>query len=448
MTTRTTLTLALTLAASTAAAQQREPLCVTTEVRRLVGAPFLQVNGSDYLAARPLPAVGADGAAFVVAVRDPDHSLRVGDARGLRRTVDEMEFHGAYTPPDRAPGLTVLRLDRELHVVGEAVFLADPVRGERGRETYPPGIPDAVTVDDGVLVVEHVAGDLYATVVPAAGEVPAVRRVAEAPLLSQSGHRGFVWLSAAERRRDNHRGAAVLAGTDDGEVTALSFDAHGAVEGAPVLWQQHVGGAMQLAMVPGANDPVAVLERPVRGTTMTGEQAREQVLVRLTSTLEPQGEPERLGLGPYPTALVARGRDLVATQWAESRGLAVATLPVENGTLRTELPRLWTTDPLEGIPLAHVAIRGAGNVLYDLMLHGDDVAGGLHAYVTWLPPAGAPFPRRDVIPWRARMITRPALLPAEDGVVVLMAGYDELGGGLDAAHVRCEMVTLPQRAAP
>jgi hypothetical protein len=45
------------------------------------------------------------------------------------------------------------------------------------------------------------------------------------------------------------------------------------------------------------------------------------------------------------------------------------------------------------------------------------------------------------------MITRPALLPAEDGVVVLMAAYDELGGGIDAAHVRCELTTLPTRAA-
>ncbi len=77
------------------------------------------------------------------------------------------------------------------------------------------------------------------------------------------------------------------------------------------------------------------------------------------------------------------------------------------------------------------------------MLHGDDVAGGLHAYVTYIPPAGTPYPRRDVIPLRARVIARPALLPAEDGVVVIMATYDELGGGVDAAHVRCEMLTLP-----
>ncbi len=429
-----------------ARAQSREPLCVTTEVRRLASAPFMQVNGSDYLVAQPLPSPGRDGAAFVVAVRDPDHSLRVGDARGLARTVDEMEFRGPWRPPERDPGLTVMRLDRALRVVGDAVFLPDPVRGERGEETFPPGIPVGVTIDDGVLVIEHVAGDLYATVVPPSGEVPAVRRVAEAPAVASTGHRGFVWLTAAGRTRGGARGAAALAGDDDGEVVALDFDGHGQRRGEPVFWRQHVGGAMQLAAVPNASEPVAILERPVRGTTMTGGQAREQVLVRLTPTLEPDGEPERLGLGPYPTTAVARGRDLVVAQWAEARGLALSTLPVDDaGHVRVELPRIWTTDPFEGVPLGHATVRGAGNVLYDLMLHGDDVAGGLHAYVTYVPPAGTPYPRRDVLPLRARVIARPALLPAEDGVAVVMATYDELGGGVDVAHVRCDMLTLPAR---
>lgn len=437
--------LALLTAGAVSEAQSREPLCVTTEVRRLASAPFMQVNGSDYLVAAPLPSPGRDGAAFVVAVRDPDHSLRVGDARGLARTVDEMEFRGPYRAPDREPGLTVLRLDRELRVVGEPLFLADPVRGERGEETFPPGIPAGVTVDDGMLVAQHLAGDVYVTVVPPSGEVAAPRRIALAPPPASTGHRGFVWLTAASLVREGAHGAAVLAGTDDGEVVAVSLDGHGVARGEPIVWRQHVGGAMQLAAVPGAEVPVAILERPVRGTTMTGDRAREQVLVRLSPTLEPQGEPERLGLGPYPTTAVARGRDLVISQWAESRGIAIATLPVENGAPRVELPRIWTTDPLEGIPLAHAAVRGAGNVLYDLMLHGDDTAGGLHAYVTYIPPAGNPYPRRDVIPLRARVIARPAMLPAEDGVAVVMATYDELGGGVDVAHVRCEMLTLPAR---
>lgn len=435
------VTLAL---AAPSSAQTREPLCVTTEVRRLVGAPWMQVNGRDWIVAKPLPSPAADGSVFVVAARDPDRSLRAGEARTLTRTVDEMEFRGSWHPPERDPGLTVMRVGRDLRVVGEPVFLQDPVRGERGEETFPPGIPAGVTIDDGVLVAEHIAGDLYATVVPASGAVQPPRRLAQSPVAS-TGHRGFVWITAAPRVRDGARGAAVLAGTDDGEVVALDLDGHGVPRGAPVVWQQHVGGAMQLVAVPDASEPVAILERPVRGTTMTGDRAREQVLVRLSPTLEPVGEPERLGLGPYPTTAVARGRDLVITQWAEARGVAISTLAVERGAPRVELPRIWTTDPLEGIPLAHATVRGAGNVLYDLMLHGDDTAGGLHAYVTYIPPAGTPYPRRDVIPLRARVIARPALLPAEDGVSVVMATYDELGGGVDVAHVRCEMLTLPAR---
>ena len=442
---RTVSALALLTLAQTAQAQGREPLCVTTEVRRLVSAPFLQVNGSDLLVAQPLPSPGRDGAAFVVAVRDPDHSLRVGDARGLARSFDEMEFRAPYRAPERTPGLTVLRLDRAMRVVGDAVFLPDPVRSERGEETFAPGIPAGVTVDGGVLVVEHLAGDLWATVVPPSGEIPAVHRIAEAPPAEGDAHRGFVWLTAAARDRDGAHGAAVLAGTDTGEVVAVDLDAQGVPRTPPVFWRQRVGGAMQLVAVPSAAAPVALLERPVRGVTQQGTQAREQVLVALTPTLEPDGEPQRLGLGPYPTTAVVRGNDLVVSQWAESRGYAVATLPLDHGRPRIELPRIWTTSPFEGIPLAHATTRGAGGVLYDLMLHGDDVAGGLHAYVTYVPPAGAPYPRRDVLPLRARVIARPALLPSEDGAVVILATYDELGGGIDAAHVRCEMLTLPAR---
>ncbi len=332
-----------------AAAQSREPLCVTTEVRRIASAPFMQVNGSDYLVALPLPTPAREGAAFVVAVRDPDHSLRVGDARGLTRTVDEMEFHAPYRAPERDPGLAVMRLDRAMRLVGEALFVPDPVRGERGEETFPPGIPAGVTVDDGVLVAEHIAGDLYVTVVPPSGAVQPPRRLAQSPVAS-TGHRGFVWITAAQRVRDGVRSAVVLAGSDDGEVVALDLDEHGLPRGAPVVWQQHVGGAMQLVAIPEASEPVAILERPVRGTTMTGDRAREQVLVRLSPTLEPVGEPERLGLGPYPTTAVARGRDLVIAQWAESRGIAISTLAVEHGAPRVELPRIWTTSPSKASP--------------------------------------------------------------------------------------------------
>jgi hypothetical protein len=69
----------------------------------------------------------------------------------------------------------------------------------------------------------------------------------------------------------------------------------------------------------------------------------------------------------------------------------------------------------------------------------------MHAYLVYFDGAGTPFPRRDVMPLRTRVIAPPALLPAEDGVVAVMANVDEMGGGIDAVHVRCDLVTLPQR---
>ena len=49
--------------------------------------------------------------------------------------------------------------------------------------------------------------------------------------------------------------------------------------------------------------------------------------------------------------------------------------------------------------------------------------------------------RKRATPPSLRFLGRRAYL----GAVVIMATYDELGGGIDAAHVHCEMVTLPAR---
>jgi hypothetical protein len=343
--------------------------------------------------------------------------------------------------------MTFLRVDPDLGVQGEAVFVRDPVMSPRppDEETIAPGIPVGATVDAGVLVLEHLRGDVYATVVPPTGAVPVAARVAEAPVpLAADAHRGFVWLTLVERAREGRREALALAGTDDGSVVSLRFDGAGQRVGEPTRWSRRVGGAMTLLPVPEGARPVALLERPVRGTTAQGTQAREQVLVRLGDTLEPVSEPERTGLGPYPTGYATRGQTLVLTQWAEARGLALATLPVRDGSVTVELPRIYTTTPFAGVPLGHAMVRG-GTILYDLMLHGDDVAGALHGYLAWVPPAGAPFARREVLPLRARVLAPPALLPAEDGFIAVLAGEDETGAGVDAAHVRCELVTLPAR---
>lgn len=439
------LALAIGLLSASAGAQSRERVCVTTEARRLMSAPYLLANGSDRLVAAPFARPAANGATFVVAVRDPERTLRVGDRRTLRRSVAELELRGASTPADHVPGTVFARVDRSLALVGEPVFVEDPAPSRREGETFPPGVPVGVTVDGGVLVIAHVAGDLYATTVAPEGAIAPLRRVAQAPPGGSTGHHGYVWLTATARTVGGRAGAVALAGTEDGEVTALSFDGAGALVGDPVLWQQRVGGSMQLLPLPPDADPAALLERPVRGTTLTGEQAREQVLVRLTDTLEPSGDPSRLGLGPYATAASMRGGNLLLSQWAEGRGLAISTLPVTRGRVQIETPRLWTTRDLEGLSLGHAMVTGGEGVLYDLATHGDGTAGGLHAYLVYFDGAGQPFPRRDVFPLRARVIAPPALLPAEDGVVAVMANVDELGGGIDAVHVRCDLLTLPQR---
>lgn len=438
------LTLAMCLAGAATRAQTREPLCAMTRARRLASAPVLLAEGSDFVAAQAFRRAPEQGAAFAVAVRDPDETLRVGARRSLPRALAELEYQGPAAPSTRGPGLVVMRLHRDLSLAGDALRLPDPVSSTRGDETFPPGIPAAVAVDAGVLVVQHIAGDLYATLVPPSGEVAAPTRVAEAPLVVR-GHRGFVWLSAAEALRDGSHGAVVLAGTAQGEVMVLQFRGDGARAAEPRLWQQRVGGAMQLVALRGGARHVALLERPVRGASLDGSQARAQVLVNLSPGLDPEGEPTALGLGPYETTAVSRGDRLVLSQWAEARGFAVSTLPVDERGVRIETPRLWTTERFEGVPLGHRAVLGPAGVVYDLMLHGDDVAGGLHAYSTYVPPAGTPYSRRDTMPLRARVVARPALIPAEDGFVAVMGVYDELGGGVDAVHVRCEMVTLPPR---
>ncbi len=426
--------------------QGREPLCVPVATRRLVSAPFLLANGSDYLVARPLSAVAPDGAAFVVALRDPERSLRIGPRRSLPRSLASLELAAPERLAETTPGLTVLRVDRDLRVVGDGAFVQDPVASVRAGETYPPGIPVGATVAEGVVVAQQIAGDVYVTLAGAAGGALTITRVAQAPpAATAAGRRGFVWITVAPRTVAGRVGAALLAGTEEGEVVAVSLGADGQRVGEPVLWSQRVGGAMRLLPVPPGVDPAALLERPVRGTTPTGQQAREQVLVRLGPTLEPRGEPARVGLGPYEVASAWRGDSLVLSQWVDGRAFAVATAPLRDGAFALEAPRIWTTTPFEGLALGHAMTLGPNGILYDLMLHGDDVAGGLHAYLTFLPPAGAPFPRRDVIPLRARVIAPPQLLPAEDGVVAVLATYDELGGGVDAVHLRCDMVTLPDR---
>lgn len=450
--------------ASPARAQTREPLCVTVEARRLLTGPWLGASGSDRLVAQPLVVPGPGGERFVVAVRDPEHTLRVGDARALPRTLDELEYGppaatgeaaaaqhappGAPGAPPRPAGLVVLRLSPELRVVGAPEFVPDPVqptaREREGEDTAPPGIPTGVSLASGVLVLEHIGGDVYATVVPPSGPVPAPRRVAQSPTVrSNDEHRGFVWLTATARGD----GAIALAGTDQGDVMALRFDRAGALAGPPTLWTQRVGGPMEL-LPTGPEGPIAaLLGRPVRGTGPDNEQARVQVLVTLSDALTPVGEPAGTGFAQFPLAYALRGRTVVVFQWAQQQGVAIATLPITPRRLGEQLPRLWYAQPpLEGVLLGHAAQLGRGNILYNVVAYGDPTAGGVHGHVAWVPPSGVPTIRRDVLPVRARLLAPPGLIPAADGVVAITASYDETGGAVDAFHVRCDLVALPETA--
>jgi hypothetical protein len=428
--------------ASVATAQTREPLCVTVESRRLASGSWLGANGSDRLVARPLLTAGANGERFVVAVRDPEHTLHTAGAPRVPRGVEELGFARPPQPSARPSGLTVIRVGADLRPVGEAVFVPDPVANARraDEETVAPGIPVGVSLGAGVLVLQHVAGDVYATVVPSSGAIPAPRRVAQSPTVSSGNEQGgFVWLTATPRGD----GAIALAGTEEGDVVAMRFDRTGALVGEPGLWTQRVGGPMQL--LPTGDGPIAaLLGRPVRGTGPENEQARVQVLVPLTEGLQPANEPVNTGFAQFPMAYTLRGRSLILFQWAQQQGVAIATLPVGDRRIGEQLPRLWYANPpLEGLNLGQDAILGPGNIVYNVVAYGDPVAGGVHGHVGWLPPSGQPTVRRDVLPVRARVVAPPQLLPAEDGVVVVMGTYDETGGAVDAYHVRCDLVTLP-----
>lgn len=411
---------ALTVTPSTSFAQHREPLCVTTELRRLVSVSLAHETHSTEL-----------GHTVAVALREPHgETAFVLAARGL----------------DATPGLTVVRVNRRMETVGERLFVADPVAQTEQSSAMIHG----VAVDGGVLIVQRIAGGLYTVMVPPEGGSPSSVRVATN--IGEGEH--FAWITVTSATVNDSHGAIALAGTSDGRVLPLRFDGHGTPVGQPRWWTQRVGGTMRLLPIAQNTVPTVILERPVRGTTATGGQAREQVLLRLSDTLDPVGTPSRLGLGPDPIAMATQGLHTIVTQWAESRAIAVVTLtPSGNtqntqdtqNTLRADTPRLWSTRPLEGSPVGHTLGEGPHGELYDLAFNTDDNGSATHAYLTYIPPSGTPFSRRDVIPTRGRVIATPALITADDGVTVVLVSTDELGTGLDAIHLRCELVQLPQR---
>lgn len=417
-------------------AQSREPLCVVSQTQRLLRAETLLVAQGDRIAAAPLASRGPAGEQFVVVV--PEVVDALSHSAPAPRTVSYNLLGGLV---GGGSGFAVLRLDDQMHVVGDRVFVPHtarnpPVAG-RSRATTPL----ATTLDTGVLVLERVGDDLYSTVIPATGAIPPETRVLAAPAPVEGTARGFEWFTLIAR----HDGAIALAGTVDGQVFSLRFDPSGHLRGNPSRWDERVGGPMQL--LPTNDGPVAaLLGRPVRGTGPHNEQARMQVLVALDDALRPAAQPFATGFAQFPLAMVQRGRSMMLFQWAEQQGVAISTLPIGDRRFGEQLPRLYYAQPpLDGNPVGHAATLGAGNIAYDVSLYGETQL-GLHGHVTWLAPSGTPYIRRDVLALGLDAALPPVVFPASDGVVVITIGDDETGGAVDAYHVRCDLVALPQSA--
>jgi hypothetical protein len=419
-------------------AQSREPLCTTVATQRLVRGEHLWTGHGERMAAASFATAGARGERHVVIV--PEISDFVSARGSQARPAAALGYGGLGGLMTGASGFAAIRLDDQMHVVDDRIFVADPVATPPENGQSVATLPVAVTLAAGVLVVARHAGDLYATVVPPSGPIAAPRRVATAPPPPERGRRGFEWLTATARAD----GAIALAGTFDGAVVAIRFDANGSVRGTPALWEERVGGPMEL--LPSPDGPIAAfLGRPVRGTGPHNEQARVQVLVALNENLRPVGQPFATGFAQFPLAMVRRGRSMLVFQWAEQQGVAIATLPIGDRRFGEQLPRLYYAQPpLEGSSAGHAATVGASNIVFDVANY-TETAGGVHGHVTWLAPSGTPYIRRDVLALRLEEAFSPAVFPAVDGVVVVTGGTDETGGAIDAYHVRCDLVSLPQQ---
>jgi len=431
--TRTTLAVGLAVLFRTAPvrAQTREPLCTIARVRRLLAL-------SDFA-----PAPG-ERMAFASFPTSPT-GTRPARAAALLPSVRPGGSSSA-SPGADATGITVLRVDESLAVVGRPEFVRLP---DSPRATAR--MPVAVSVENGILVLARADDTLMSFVVPAEGPPTAPTVVATLPPIdpahtspsaspSPVAH-GFAWLTATAR--DNATVVA-LAGTTDGQVVAVTLRPDGRPTSMAHVWPRRVGGPMQLLPLP--NGPLAAfVGRPVPGTGPRNEQARVQVLVHLDERLEPAGELFATGFAQFPFATLARGRSLVVFQWSETQGLAIATLPVGERRVGEQLPRLWTAvPPIDGAPAGHAAALGTNSIAYDSALYVED-NGGVRLHLAWLPPDGVPVIRRDVFATRMLLGTPPVSLAADDGVVTLLAGRDETGSALDAVHLHCELVTVPPR---
>lgn len=397
---------AVVLSVGDSRAQAREPLCRNVETRRVSASASPAQNLGESVLARPL----------------------LGGARGDARFV--LVWREWRSERDGGSVARIARVGEDLRRVGAVATLA--VSGRAG-EVVPLAI---AALPDKTLVFAAVGSGFFALSFDAAGAQSAARELVALPDAPEGQPRNrVVWATATERAD----GAVLLAGALDGSVRAYRFDRQGD-KTAETTWTQRVGGAMRL-LPTGEGGPVAaLLHRPLPGVGPNGEEPAVQMLVTLDDRLLPVSAPERTGFAQYPFSAVTRGSNVELAQWVGTRGVAIGSLPVSARRVALGNPRLWFAQPpfLGGARYA-AGLDARDGVSYALVI-GDRSGNSVESHLAWIPPSGEPMLRRNVVPVFGTVLGAPAMLPAADGFVAVVAHNDESGFALDAYHVRCELV--------
>ncbi|MFO0560025.1 MAG: hypothetical protein U0269_18570 [Polyangiales bacterium] len=394
-------------ASSTALAQAREPLCRTVETRRLHSHRSMAANLAEAVFAAPVLQQARDGAKFVVVWRESRPMSDGGTAVRFARVDSELRRVGAVTT------ITVAAMAQD----------------------DGPGALSIASLPSGTLVLFRSGSGMYASLISADGVAASPRELFSVTGEVEGSRNRVVWSSAIERGD----GAIALVGSLDGAVRALRFDRAGAVT-TETTWTQRVGGLTRL--LPSHSGPVsAFLERALPGVGPNGEQPALQMLVTLDERLLPVAVPERTGFAQFPWAAIARGSSVEVSQWA-SQGVAIGRLPVSARRVGVESPRLWYAQPaFAGIAQFASALHTSDAITYAMVVTGGAMS---ESHLAWIPPSGEPMLRRNVVPVFGTVIGAPALVPAQDGFVAMVAHNDEAGFALDAHHVHCELVTRSQ----
>jgi hypothetical protein len=393
--------------AALARGQAREPLCRAVETLRVSADRRPAQNLGESVVA--LPIAGRDGAAFVVVWRE------------------------ARTPGEGGAVLRYARVGSELRVRGAVGTVVVP-GAERDEGT---GALSGARVGDGALVLFRAGAVMHAITIGADGAVSPTRTLVTERAVEAGATAVRTQWSTAASRGD---GAVALVGASDGSVQALRFDRAGMVQGQ-TAWIQRVGGVMRLLPVREGGPVAAMLERPLPGVGPDGEQPAVQMLVTLDERLLPVGVPERTGFAQFAWSAVNRGSVLELAQWVGPQGVALGRLPVTARRVALESPRLWFAQPPFGGSAAYAgALLSRDRVHYALTITERRGTALSEAHLAWVAPGADPVLRRNVVPVFGAALGAPALVPAEDGFVALVAHNDEGGFALDGFHVRCELV--------